>query len=283
VTVTNSGPPPAPARRADAGSIRLGDRDIAGLLLCGEMYGAPYDLLATALDVQPARLRAITARWRTAGYAHTGRLGPGPAWCWLTRRGMAVTGLGYLPSPPSVGRLAHIRAVLAVRLSMQDSPAYQTGAAWWRSERRIRAAAGWGRPGGHVPDAEVTWPDTSPDYPGECWALEAAHIPASAAEKAQQDSGPRRQAAPAARQDQHRRTGPDHRTGNTRRPRRPRRPSPAQPHPRPVHRTLRPAHRTGDQARHPPGPQPGRPERPHLARRAAYPRGHPQQRPRRAH
>jgi hypothetical protein len=25
------------ARRADAGSVRLGDRDVAGLLLCGEM------------------------------------------------------------------------------------------------------------------------------------------------------------------------------------------------------------------------------------------------------
>jgi len=33
------------ARRADAGSVRLGERDVAGLLLCGDMYGAPYDLL----------------------------------------------------------------------------------------------------------------------------------------------------------------------------------------------------------------------------------------------
>jgi hypothetical protein len=31
------------ARRADAGSVRLGGRDVAGLLLVGEMYGAPYD------------------------------------------------------------------------------------------------------------------------------------------------------------------------------------------------------------------------------------------------
>jgi hypothetical protein len=166
-----------PARRADAGSIRLGDRDIAGLLLCGEMYGAPYDLLAAALGVQPARLRAIVARWRAAGYAATGRLGPGPAWCWLTRQGMALTGLGYPPSRPSLARLAHIRAVLAIRLALQDSPAYHDGHAWWRSERRIRAAAGWGHPAAHVPDAEVTWPDTSPAYPGQCWALEAELTP----------------------------------------------------------------------------------------------------------
>lgn len=64
-------------RRADAGTIRPGRRDIAGLLLGGEMYGAPYDLLAQFLDVRPDRLRAIAARWRRAGYAQTGRLGPG--------------------------------------------------------------------------------------------------------------------------------------------------------------------------------------------------------------
>src|SRR5258708_3707711 len=33
-------------RRADAGTIRLSDRDITGLMLCGEHYGAPYDLPA---------------------------------------------------------------------------------------------------------------------------------------------------------------------------------------------------------------------------------------------
>jgi hypothetical protein len=52
--------------RADAGTVRLGERDIGGLLLCGDMYGAPYDLLAAALDVRPDRLRAIVARWRRA-------------------------------------------------------------------------------------------------------------------------------------------------------------------------------------------------------------------------
>jgi hypothetical protein len=169
-----SGPP---ARRADAGTIRLTERDIAGLLLCGEMYGAPYDLLAAALGVADARLRQVTARWRAAGYAQTGRLGPGPAWCWLTRQGIAVTGLGYPPSRPSLARLAHIRAVLAVRLALQTSPAYHDGHAWWRSERRIRAAQGWGHTAGHVPDAEVSWPDTSPAYPGQCWAIEAELTP----------------------------------------------------------------------------------------------------------
>jgi hypothetical protein len=66
------------ARRADAGMVRLGSRDVAGLVLCADMYGAPHDLLATYLDVREDRLRGIVARWRHAGYAATGRLGAGP-------------------------------------------------------------------------------------------------------------------------------------------------------------------------------------------------------------
>jgi hypothetical protein len=41
--------PARPARRADAGSIRLSQRDIDGLLLAGQHYGVPLDLLAAAL------------------------------------------------------------------------------------------------------------------------------------------------------------------------------------------------------------------------------------------
>ena len=128
--------------------------------------------------MRPERLRGIVARWRRAGYAATGRLGPGPAWCWLTRSGLAVTGQRYAPAKPALGRLVHVRAVLAVRLSLQDSDAYQQGRAWWRSERRIRAAAGGHVGGSHVPDAEVSWPDLPASaYPGECWAIEAELTP----------------------------------------------------------------------------------------------------------
>jgi hypothetical protein len=167
-----------PARRADAGSVRLGGRDVAGLMLVGDMYGAPYDLLAGFLDVAPARLRGIVARWRHPGYVQTARLGPGPAWCWLTRSGLAVTGQRYAPARPALGRLAHVRAVLAVRLSLEDSPAFREGRAWWRSERRIRASAGGKVGGGHVPDAEVSWPEVAGSgYAGECWAIEAELTP----------------------------------------------------------------------------------------------------------
>ncbi|HLN69200.1 MAG TPA: hypothetical protein VK280_18270 [Streptosporangiaceae bacterium] len=166
-------------RRSDYGAVRLGRRDIDGLILCAEQYGAPYDLLASALGAQPARLRGIVARWRRAGFAATGRLASGPAWCWLTPGGMAATGLGYPATRPSLARLAHIRAVLAARLWLQAGPAWSQGQAWWHSERRIRAALS--RPGvgvGHVPDAEIHWPSLpgSP-YAGQVWAIECELTP----------------------------------------------------------------------------------------------------------
>ena len=177
-------PPPQPpvpslaGRRADAGTVKLTGRDITGLMLCADHYAAPYDLLAAALDVRGDRLRGIVARWRHIGYAETGTLGPGPAWCWLTPAGMKATGLSYPATRPALGRIAHIRAVLAVRLWLQASEVYTNGRAWWRSERRIRAALG-GRVGiAHIPDAEVHWPslDGSP-YAGQVWAIEAELTP----------------------------------------------------------------------------------------------------------
>ncbi|MGH3190539.1 MAG: hypothetical protein ACRDOL_25400, partial [Streptosporangiaceae bacterium] len=128
-----------PARRADAGTVRLSQRDIDGLMLCGEHYGAPADLLALALRVQPERLPAIVGRWRRAGYAETGRLGPGPGWCWLSRAGMTETGLRFPATRPALGRLAHVRAVLAARLWLAGNPAWSQGQPWWHSERRLRA------------------------------------------------------------------------------------------------------------------------------------------------
>ena len=148
-TITETVTPAAarPARRADAGRVRLSQRDIDGLLLVGEHYGAPADLLGAALRTQEARLPAITARWRRAGYAATGRLGPGPGWYWLTRDGMTATGLGFPAREPSLGRLAHIRAVLAARLWLTAGPVWADGRAWWNSERRLRAGAARGWPG----------------------------------------------------------------------------------------------------------------------------------------
>ena len=140
-----------PSRRADAGSIRLSQRDIDGLLLCGEHWGAPSDLLAAALRVEPDRLPALTARWRRAGYAATGRLGPGPGWCWLTRDGMAATGLGFPATRPALGRLAHLRAILAARLWMQANPAWAAGPGLVAFRAAAARRAARGRPQGARP------------------------------------------------------------------------------------------------------------------------------------
>jgi hypothetical protein len=109
-------PPPPRARRIDAGMVRLSQRDIDAFLLCAEHYAALYDLLAETLGVNRNRFNDLLHRWRQAGHGATARLGPGPLWCWLTRSGMAATGLGYSSTRPALARLAHYRAVMAARL-----------------------------------------------------------------------------------------------------------------------------------------------------------------------
>ena len=170
---------PGPAPRG------LGDRDISGMLYTGEMYGLQADLLATVLGGSVPQAWSAVSRWRRLGYAESARLGPGPAWIWLTRSGLAACGLRYAPIPPALSRLAHIRAVASVRLALEATAGYQRAGAFWRSERRLRARSG-PRTGlrGHLPDGEVHWPDGSGHdrsghdgaalaWAGECWAIEA--------------------------------------------------------------------------------------------------------------
>ena len=91
---------------------------------------------------------------------------------------MKATGLTYPATRPALGRLAHIRAVLAVRLWLQASAVYTGGRAWWRSERRIRAALGGRLGAAHLPDAEAHWPSlNSSPCAGQVWAIEAELTP----------------------------------------------------------------------------------------------------------
>ncbi len=86
-----------PRRRDDAGTFKITDRDITGLSLCAEQYGAPYDLLAAALDVTIDRLRGIVLRWPHAGYATHRRPGPGPG---LVLADSGRCGCSACPTPP---------------------------------------------------------------------------------------------------------------------------------------------------------------------------------------
>jgi hypothetical protein len=160
----------------------LAGRDLAGLVFAAEMYGVQLDHLAAVLRVGEPRARAIAARWRARGDAESARLGPGGPWTWLTRAGLAACGLPYTAAPPALARLAHIRAVIAVRLALESASGYAAAGGYWRSERRLRARMG-GRVGlrEHVPDGEVHWPDDAPvAWAGECWAIEAELTPKTA-------------------------------------------------------------------------------------------------------
>jgi hypothetical protein len=169
--VTSSQPRPG----AVAPPARLAARDVAGLLFVAEMYGVQLDQVATVLRVSQPRARAVVAGWQRARYAQRGRIGPGQPWIWLTRAGLSVCGLPFPATSPALARLAHLRAVTAVRLALEATSGYRMAGAFWRSERRLRARMG-GRVGlrEHIPDAEIHWPDDAAvAWAGECWAVEA--------------------------------------------------------------------------------------------------------------
>jgi hypothetical protein len=164
-----------PCAGAIAAPAQLAARDVTGLLFVAEMYGVQLDQAAAVLRVSQSRARAVVAGWRRARYAQSGRIGPGQPWIWLTRTGLAACGLPFPATSPALARLAHLRAVTAVRLALEATSGYQAAGAFWRSERRLRARMG-GRVGlrEHIPDAEVHWPDDAAvAWAGECWAIEA--------------------------------------------------------------------------------------------------------------
>ena len=87
-------------RRADAGSVRLGQRDIDGLILCAEHGGTPYDLLAAALGAQPgpaARHRGAVAAGRVRLYRPAGAR-PGVVLAHSGRDGRRRSGLPRCPA-----------------------------------------------------------------------------------------------------------------------------------------------------------------------------------------
>ena len=159
---------------------RLAVRDAGALVFAADMYGVQLDQLAALLG-REAAARAAAARWRKLGYAATARLGPGPAWLWVTRAGLTACGLRYTAAPPGLSRLAHIRAVTAVRLAPESTGTYRAASAFWRGERRIRSRHGVGVRE-HLPDGEVHWPDACGlAWAGECWAVEAELTPKTVA------------------------------------------------------------------------------------------------------
>ena len=171
-------------------SVSATSQDTAGLVFVAEMYGLQLDQLAVLLGRTDRQVRVIVSRWTRRGLAESAILGPGPPWVWLTRTGLTACGVRYTAAPPALARLTHIRAVTAIRLTLEALPAYRDAGAHWRSERHLRARLG-GRLGtrDHLPDAEVHWPELpepevaarSHAWSGECWAIEAELTPKTVA------------------------------------------------------------------------------------------------------
>jgi hypothetical protein len=168
----------------DRGTLTgLAVRNAEALVFTADMYGVQFDQLASLAGGERTA-RAAVARWRSLGYAQTARLSQGPAWVWVTKAGLATCGLSYPPAQPALSRLAHIRAVAAVRMALENTAAYRLARPFWRCERRIRARHGVGVRQ-HLPDAEVHWPDDAPvAWAGECWAVEAELTPKTVARTA---------------------------------------------------------------------------------------------------
>jgi hypothetical protein len=149
-------------------------RESDALAFTAEMQAVQLDQLAVVLGIGAERASGVVSRWRNLGLAKSARLGPGPPWVWVTRTGLAACGLSYPAGPPAPSRLAHTRAVTAVRLTLQATTAYRRARATWRGERGIRASRQGGFRGS-VPDGELHWPrGAAVSWAGQCWAVQAA-------------------------------------------------------------------------------------------------------------
>jgi hypothetical protein len=148
------------ARRWDAGSAAVTERDVIALRFIGEQYGVRADALAVLLarlspaparprpgdDAgRPARLsdrrvRGWVERMEQAGYLSRRRV-LGHTWTTPTAAGMALAGLTFERWKFGGARdgeegwgLEHVAAITAVRFHLQPDP----GDGRWISERAIR-------------------------------------------------------------------------------------------------------------------------------------------------
>jgi hypothetical protein len=154
-------------RRRDAGSVRVGPRDLVGTGWCAEQGAIRIDQLAqlfTQIDqrlVSADAARKTVSRWLDRGWATSRTLPKGqPPFVWLTSAGMRVSGQNFPCEEPALATLAHNSDVVAIRLTIQT--AYPNDIRW-RSERAIRAvvpARTRGQSSPHLPDGEVILPDS---------------------------------------------------------------------------------------------------------------------------
>lgn len=98
--------------------MHLTGRDIGALVWCGDMYGIRADLLASLLGTSGDVVRQLHARWRRAGLAETGRLGPPPVCRWPGLAGRRPGGwrAGVVAGPGVAAGAARAAGAVAARV-----------------------------------------------------------------------------------------------------------------------------------------------------------------------
>ncbi|WP_199513898.1 hypothetical protein [Nucisporomicrobium flavum] len=171
---------PTRRRRADAGQVRLTERDLAVFRWLADMKAIYEDDLAVLIARLPAlpwteagrrpgprAVRALLQRWQGAGYAEARKMLNGvPRIVRLSRGGAAVVGVdSFRETAPTTA--FHQCEVSRLRLVLEGRPSPSLGSlARWESERAFRSdldALGLARRGQkpaeriHVPDGVATY------------------------------------------------------------------------------------------------------------------------------
>jgi hypothetical protein len=174
-------------RRSDAGSTRLGPRDIQALIWLEDMRAITEPDLAVLLGrlsnpprgpLSAGATGAVVTRWRRQHLAQTRRVYVStPPYVWVTAEGARLAGAGQW-TEPGWTTLPHAAAVARTRLWLEACPAARLRADSWLSERRFRQErVPFQQPGESVlvPDAEIVCGD------GVTAAVEVELSPKSAA------------------------------------------------------------------------------------------------------
>jgi hypothetical protein len=142
------------ARRSDAGSVRVSERDVTVLRWLGEMFGAPLSVVGALYGVGERDVRRHCGRLERAGFASR-QAAPSGVWLVPTRRGLRFAGLDYDTWALVAWKSQHVAAAGRLRLAL--AAAYPEAA--WTSERAIRSR--WANTG-----ARVRFADGQLDFPG---------------------------------------------------------------------------------------------------------------------
>ena len=123
--------------RSDKGTVQATERDQHLIRWIVEQYAISLDQLAQSIGATEHAARRLMQRWKRAGWAEARVLiSREKPWIWITRRGQADMGTGYRHWEPVLAKLAHIRAVNAVRMGLEQ----RRPDGVWTSERALLQA-----------------------------------------------------------------------------------------------------------------------------------------------